>query len=236
MTANTPKIWAIVPAAGQGKRFSQTKPKQFFELNGKLVAEHSLSRLLAVPQLEQIIVPSDIDCSWWSQVPCLSQAKIKQVKGGEQRANSVLNGLMSISASAAEDDWVLVHDIARPCITAEDINQLISAVKDHPVGGILVARVDETLKKVAADNHITATIERTEHRLAQTPQMFRYGLLKQTICDCLQQNIIPTDEAFAIESAGYKVLAVEGRRDNLKITREEDLAIATAIMTGQETQ
>ena len=143
---------------------------------------------------------------------------------------------MSISASAAEDDWVLVHDIARPCITAEDINQLISAVKDHPVGGILVARVDETLKKVAADNHITATIDRTEHRLAQTPQMFRYGLLKQTICDCLQQNIIPTDEAFAIESAGYKVLAVEGRRDNLKITREEDLAIATAIMTGQETQ
>lgn len=236
MTTNTSKIWAIVPAAGQGKRFSQAKPKQFFELNGQLVAEHSLSRLLAVPHIEQIIVPSDIDCSLWSQVPCLSHAKIKQVNGGEHRANSVLNGLSSISSLAAENDWVLVHDIARPCITAKDINKLISAVTDHPVGGILVAKVDETLKKVAADNHITATIDRAEHRLAQTPQMFRYGLLKQTICACLQQNIIPTDEAFAIESAGYKVLTVEGRRDNLKITREEDLAITAAIMIGQETQ
>ena len=236
MTTNTPKIWAIVPAAGQGKRFSEAKPKQFFQLNGQLVAEHSLSRLLAVPQLEQIIVPSDIDCSWWSQVPCISQTKIKQVIGGEQRANSVLNGLLALDQVASDNDWVLVHDIARPCITAEDINQLISAVKDHPVGGILVATVDETLKKVAKDNHITATVDRTEHRLAQTPQMFRYGLLKQTICACLEQNIMPTDEAFAIESAGHKVLAVEGRRDNLKITREEDLAIAAAIMTSQETQ
>jgi 2-C-methyl-D-erythritol 4-phosphate cytidylyltransferase len=131
---------------------------------------------------------------------------------------------------------VLVHDIARPCITAEDINQLISAVTDHPVGGILVAKVDETLKKVASNNHISATVDRAQHRLAQTPQIFRYGLLKQAICDCLEQSIIPTDEAFAIESAGYNVLAVEGRRDNLKITREEDLAIAAAIMTSQETQ
>jgi 2-C-methyl-D-erythritol 4-phosphate cytidylyltransferase len=236
MTTNTPKIWAIVPAAGQGKRFSAVKPKQFFTLNGQLVAEHSLCRLLAVPQLEQIIVPSIIDDSGWAQVSCLNQAKIKQVNGGEQRANSVLNGLLSISSLAAEDDWVLVHDIARPCITTEDINKLISAVTDHPVGGILVAKVDETLKKVALNNHISATVDRTEHRLAQTPQIFRYGLLKQAICDCLEQSVIPTDEAFAIESAGYNVLAVEGRRDNLKITREEDLAIAAAIMTGQETQ
>ena len=107
-------------------------------------------------------MPSIMDDSGWAQV-YLNHAKIKQVNGGEQRVNSVLNGLLSISSLAAEDDWVLVHDIARPCITAEDINQLISAVTDHPVGGILVAKVDETLKKVALNNHISATVDRAEH-------------------------------------------------------------------------
>jgi len=234
MMTNTAKIWAIVPAAGQGQRFSDTKPKQFFKLNGQLVAEHSLSRLLAVPKIEQIIVPCDMDCSWWSNVISIGQAKIKQVSGGEQRAHSVLNGLLSISKMASDDDWILVHDIARPCITIEDINQLITAVEGHSVGGILVARVDETLKKVASDNHIAATVDRAEHRLAQTPQIFRYGLLKDAINACLDKNIIPTDEAFAIESAGHRVLCVEGRRDNLKITRREDLPIASAIMVSQE--
>jgi 2-C-methyl-D-erythritol 4-phosphate cytidylyltransferase len=234
MTTDTAKIWAIVPAAGQGQRFSDSKPKQFFELNGKLVAEHSLSRLLAVSKIEKIIVPCDIDCNWWSKVISIDHAKIKQVSGGEQRAHSVLNGLLSIGPLASEDDWVLVHDIARPCITIEDINQLITAVEGHAVGGILVSRVDETLKKVTSDNYIAATVDRTEHRLAQTPQIFRYGLLKEAINACLNKNIIPTDEAFAIESAGYRVLYVEGRRDNLKITRQEDLPVASAIMKSQE--
>lgn len=234
MTNTNPKIWAIVPAAGQGQRFSKAKPKQFFELNGQLIAEHSLSRLLAITPIDQIIVPSDIDCGFWSQVPSMAKSRVKQVKGGEQRAHSVLNGLVALAKVASDDDWVLVHDIARPCITSEDINRLLSAVEEHPIGGILVARVDETLKKVTSDNHITRTIDRAEHRLAQTPQVFRYGILKESIRSCLAQNIVPTDEAFAVESAGYKVLAVEGRSDNLKITCQEDLAIAAAIMTSQE--
>lgn len=234
MIESTPKIWAILPAAGAGKRFSNEKPKQFFQLNGQPVAEHSLGRLLTVSQLEQIIVPSDIDCSGWSQIPSLSHTKVKQVNGGEHRANSVLNGLLSISESAAEDDWVLVHDIARPCITSEDIQKLITAVKAHPVGGILTATVNETLKKVNSDQHIKATENRAEFRLAQTPQLFKYGLLKQAIERCLQADIIPTDEAFAIERAGLSVLSVKGRHDNIKITHKEDLAIASAILKSQE--
>ena len=107
-------------------------------------------------------------------------------------------------------------------------------VKDHSVGGILVARVDETLKKVDLDNHVSSTVDRTQHRLAQTPQMFRYSLLRDAIRACLEENIIPTDEASAIENAGHKVLSVDGRRDNIKITRQEDLAIASAIMRTQE--
>lgn len=234
MTTKMPKIWAIVPAAGKGKRFSEVKPKQFFEINGQLVAEHSLSRLLAIAKIEAIVVPSESHCASWSQVPSIKHPKVEQVEGGEQRAHSVLNGINFLSKLAADDDWVLVHDMARPCITAEDINQLITAVKNHPVGGILAARVDETLKKVDSDNHIKSTVDRAEHRLAQTPQMFRYSLLKNSICACLDRDIIPTDESFAIEAGGNKVLIVEGRADNLKITRQEDLYIASAIIKSQE--
>jgi len=234
MTISTSKIWAIVPAAGQGKRFSEDKPKQFFDLNGQLIAEHSLSRLLALPKIAAIIVPCDIASHGWSQVPSLQNPKIQQVEGGEQRVHSVLNGIIAVSQSASDDDWILVHDIARPCITSEDINQLITAVSNHPVGGILSTSVDETLKKIGSDNHIEATVDRTDYRLAQTPQIFRYKVLKDAIAACLENNIIPTDEASAIEYVGLRVLNVEGRRDNIKITRQEDLPIASAIMKSQE--
>jgi 2-C-methyl-D-erythritol 4-phosphate cytidylyltransferase len=234
MTKSIPKIWAILPAAGAGKRFSTQKPKQFFELNGQLVAEHSLHRLRAIPQIEAIIIPSDIDCTLWSQVPSLQQSNVKQVKGGEQRAHSVLNGLLSLDHMASDDDWVLVHDIARPCITLADINKLIDAVEHHSAGGILTARVNETLKKVSSDQQVEATVDRAQYRMAQTPQIFKFRLLKAAIESCLKAGITPTDEAFAIEYAGLPVLAVEGRQDNIKITRHEDLAIASAILNSQE--
>ena len=234
MTKSIPKIWAILPAAGAGKRFSAQKPKQFFELNGQLVAEHSLHRLRAIPQIEAIIIPCDIDCTWWSQVPSISQSNVKQVKGGEQRVHSVLNGLLSLDQVASDDDWVLVHDIARPCITPADINKLIDAVEHHSAGGILTASVNETLKKVSSDQQVEATVDRAQYRMAQTPQIFKFRLLKAAIESCLKAGITPTDEAFAIEYAGLPVLAVEGRQDNIKITRHEDLAIASAILNSQE--
>jgi 2-C-methyl-D-erythritol 4-phosphate cytidylyltransferase len=234
MTKSIPKIWAILPAAGAGKRFSTHKPKQFFELNGQLVAEHSLRRLRAVPQIETIIIPCDIDYTMWSQVPSLQQSNVKQVKGGEQRAHSVLNGLLSLDQVASDTDWVLVHDIARPCITFTDINKLINAVENHPAGGILTASVNETLKKVSSDQQIEATVDRAQYLRAQTPQIFKFSLLKTAIENCLKAGITPTDEAFAIEYAGLPVLAVEGRQDNIKITRQEDLAIASAILNSQE--
>ena len=234
MTKSIPKIWAILPAAGAGKRFSAQKPKQFFELNGQLVAEYSLRRLSAIPQIETIIIPCDIDCTLWSQVPSISQLHVKQVKGGEQRAHSVLNGLLSLDQVASDNDWVLVHDIARPCITPEDINKLIDAVENHPAGGILTASVNETLKKVSSDQQIEATVDRAQYRMAQTPQIFKFSLLKAAIENCLKAGVMPTDEAFAIEHSGLPVLAVEGRQDNIKITRQEDLAVASAILNSQE--
>jgi 2-C-methyl-D-erythritol 4-phosphate cytidylyltransferase len=234
MTKSIPKIWAILPAAGAGKRFSTQKPKQFFELNGQLMAEYSLQRLLSVKSIQSIIVPCDSSIPLWSKVPSVQNPKVQMVAGGEQRANSVLNGLQAIADQASDSDWVLVHDIARPCITPQDINKLITAVEGHAVGGILTANVNETLKKVDLDQQIEATLDRAQYRLAQTPQLFKYSLLKTAIENCLQQGITPTDEAFAVENAGLTILAVEGRHDNIKITRKEDLAIASAILNSQE--
>jgi 2-C-methyl-D-erythritol 4-phosphate cytidylyltransferase len=148
--------------------------------------------------------------------------------------HSVLNGLLSLDQVASDDDWVLVHDIARPCITSEDINKLIDAVENHPAGGILTASVNETLKKVSSDQQIEATVDRAQYRMAQTPQIFKFSLLKAAIENCLKAGVMPTDEASAIEHSGLPVLAVEGRQDNIKITRQEDLAVASAILNSQE--
>lgn len=234
MTKSLPKIWAILPAAGAGKRFSTKKPKQFFELNGLPVAEHCLQRLLSIESFHSIIIPCDMSASEWAQVRSVQNPKVQLVTGGDQRANSVLNGLQAIASHADDTDWVLVHDIARPCITSADINKLIDAVENHAAGGILTASVNETLKKVSSDQHIEATVDRAQYRLAQTPQIFKFSLLKAAIENCLQAGITPTDEAFAVEYAGLPVLVVEGRQDNIKITRQEDLAIASAILNSQE--
>ena len=234
MTKSLPKIWAILPAAGAGKRFSTEKPKQFFELNGLPVAEHCLQRLLTIESLQSIIIPCDMSASEWAQVRSVQNPKVQLVTGGDQRANSVLNGLQAIASHVDDTDWVLVHDIARPCITSADINKLIDAVENHAAGGVLTASVNETLKKVSSDQHIEATVDRAQYRLAQTPQIFKFSLLKAAIENCLQAGITPTDEAFAVEHAGLPVLVVEGRQDNIKITRQEDLAIASAILNSQE--
>jgi len=234
MNNASPKFWAIVPAAGIGSRFSADIPKQFHQLNGRLVAEHTLSRLLSLSIIRAIYAPCDRSSAYWSKVPAAGNKRVQLIAGGEYRAQSVLNGLTAIQSFASEDDWVLVHDMARPCVTPENIGQLIAALVNHPVGGILAAPINDTLKRVNADKHILETANRSEYRAAQTPQIFRYGLLKASIQSMLQDNKIPTDEASAIEYAGYQALAVAGRQDNIKITRREDLAVAAAIMKNQE--
>ena len=235
MSNGSPKYWAIVPAAGIGKRFSADIPKQFHQLNGSLVAQHTLSRLLSIRILEAIISPCDSSSGYWSKVPAASHPRVSLISGGQQRADSVLNGLLAIQPMAKADDWVLVHDMARPCILPTSIGKLITEVADHSVGGILATPINDTLKIVTPQRNIVSTVNRAEYRAAQTPQMFRYGLLKKAIEGMLDNNKIPTDEATAIEYAGLQAIVVDGRQDNIKITRREDLAIAEAIMKNQET-
>jgi 2-C-methyl-D-erythritol 4-phosphate cytidylyltransferase len=236
MTDRAPKYWAIVPAAGIGQRFSADVPKQFHQLNGALVAQHTLSRLLSLSIIDAIVAPCEVGSGYWSKVPAAADPRVRLVAGGKQRADSVMNGLLALQESAADHDWVLVHDMARPCVTPASIAKLIAELDGHTVGGILAAPINDTLKIVAADRRILSTVNRAEYRAAQTPQMFRFGLLKSSIQAMLDQQKLPTDEASAIEFAGFHARVVEGRQDNIKITRREDLAIAEAIMRNQEVE
>lgn len=228
--------WAIVPAAGSGQRFSAELAKQFHSIGDKLVADHTLSRLLSISKINKILVPCDISAEHWQQVSAVEDQRVELIAGGAERVYSVLNGLRALSDSAASDDWVLVHDMARPCITSGDINKLIEQLAGHKVGGILAAPISDTLKKTTSQRAIEKTLDRSDYRGAQTPQMFRYGLLVKALEAMLEEQQVPTDEASAIEYLGEQAIIIEGRRDNIKITHREDLIIAQAIMGYQEAE
>ncbi len=230
MTHST-KFWAIVPAAGVGKRMQADRPKQYLELADKTVIEHTLSRLLGADIFSAIAVAISEEDPYWPELSISKHPKIITAPGGKERADSVLSGLKAINEQAADDDWVLVHDAARPCITASDIHHLVDSLLYDEVGGILALASPDTLKQVQ-DNSITGTLDRSHIWRALTPQMFRYGMLK-TALEQAQGNPGITDEASALELKGLQPKIVEGRPDNIKITRPEDLALAQFYM-GQQ--
>lgn len=228
----TTKFWGIVPAAGVGKRMKANQPKQYLELsNSKTVIEQTLTRLIDSQIFEKIVVAISEDDSYWEELPISKNTKILQAKGGKERADSVLNALIEIENYAAVDDWVLVHDAARPCITIQDIEKLIFELKDDEVGGMLALSSHDTLKDVDGLK-IVSTHDRSRIWRALTPQMFRYGMLKKAL-EKEQGNNAVTDESSALEIQGFLPKIVEGRSDNIKITRPEDLALAQFYLVQQ---
>ncbi|MBS3964570.1 MAG: 2-C-methyl-D-erythritol 4-phosphate cytidylyltransferase [Methylomonas sp.] len=226
-----PSCWAVVPAAGVGKRMLADRPKQYLPLAGKTVIEHTLSRLLASGAFAKVAVAISIEDPYWPELAIARHPDVITAPGGKERADSVLSALKTLQGLASGNDWVLVHDAARPCLTTSDIHLQIQTLKDDPVGGILALSSHDTLKQVEGDV-ITTTIDRKHIWRALTPQMFRYGLLR----DALQQtegNPAITDEASALELLGFKPKIVEGRPDNIKITRPDDLALAQFHMEQQ---
>ncbi|HEY8220074.1 MAG TPA: 2-C-methyl-D-erythritol 4-phosphate cytidylyltransferase [Methylobacter sp.] len=228
---NSIKFWAIVPAAGVGKRMQADRPKQYLELAGKTVIEHTLSRLLQSDVFTAIAVAVSEEDPYWPDLAISQHKNIITAPGGKERADSVLSGLKTIREQASDDDWVLVHDAARPCITATDIHHLIDSLVNDDVGGILALASPDTLKQVQG-NSITGTLDRSHIWRALTPQMFRYGMLK-TALEQTQGNPAITDDASALELQGMQPKIVEGRPDNIKITRPEDLALAQFYMEQQ---
>ncbi len=221
----TPRFFAVVPAAGIGKRMGSDKPKQYLPLLGKTVIEHTIATLLAQPLLERIIITTSAEDTHWRTLGLLDNTRIDVVEGGAERCHSVLNGLKHLSNHVDNNDWVLVHDVARPCIAASDIQRLITELSSHPVGGILAVPMSDTVKQVDG-KAITATVDRSLLWRAQTPQMFRHQLLLESLTAGIEQGLSITDEASAIELAGHQAEVVEAMSANIKITRPEDLALA----------
>ena len=225
-------FWAVVPAAGVGKRMNADRPKQYLELAGKTVIEHTLLRLLSAQVFTAVAVAISEEDPYWPDLDVSAHKKIITAAGGKERADSVLSALKAIRTVASDDDWVLVHDAARPCITTIDIHHLIDSLKTDEIGGILALSSHDTLKSVQGDNIIVGTLDRSHIWRALTPQMFRYGLLKNSL-EVAEGNAAITDEASALELQGMQPKIVEGRPDNIKITRPEDLALAQFYMEHQ---
>ena len=235
--SHAPAFWAVVPAAGVGRRFGgdpcdANKPKQYQALLGKSVAQWTFQRLLSVERIAGCVVALGAEDTYWSEQGVKSP-RLSFTTGGAERADTVRLALQSLQGRAHPNDWVLVHDIARPCVRSEDIERLMDELGEHPVGGILAAPMADTVKCVTADRRIEATADRNQLWSALTPQMFRYGLLQQALERALKVGFQPTDEASAVEQLGHQPVVVAGQRDNIKITRREDLAMAEAILQVQ---
>ena len=227
-----PRHFAIVPAAGSGARFGADRPKQYLGLLGRPLLYHTLTALAACPAIDRVwVVLAADDVEWgqhdWSELG----AKVETLRcGGATRAESVANGLTAASTVAVDDDWVLVHDAARPCLDAAMLATLFAELAEDPVGGILAVPVADTLKRADAALRIAATEARDALWQAQTPQMFRYGLLR----DALAAGRDVTDEAGAVEALGLRPKLVRGDATNLKVTYPADLALAAMILRGRK--
>jgi len=227
------KYWGIVPAAGVGKRMQADRPKQYLPLAELTVLEQTLNRLLQVDALTAVVVAVSKEDPYWPTLEIAQNLRIYTAAGGKERADSVLSALHSLAEQANENDWVLVHDAARPCITAVDIENLIEQLNAHAVGGILALASHDTLKSVNEDLVIVDTVDRSTIWRALTPQMFRYGELKHALEEASEKGWIVTDEASALELQGKQPKIIAGRSDNLKITRPEDLALAQFYLEQQ---
>jgi 2-C-methyl-D-erythritol 4-phosphate cytidylyltransferase len=225
--------WAIIPAAGVGKRMGAAIPKQYLQLTGRPVIDHTLERILLHPRIDGVYVALGEDDGWWEDTEFAGHPDLVRVAGGAERCHSVLNALDALLDRAAADDWVLVHDAARPCVRRGDITRLIDTLAEHPVGGLLGMPVRDTMKRTDAAGLVEHTVERANLWHAFTPQMFRVGPLHEALRGALAAGVTVTDEASAMERAGQRPLMVEGSPDNLKITRPEDLALAGYYLSVQ---
>ena len=226
-----PRYYALVPAAGSGSRFGAATPKQYLEIAGRPLIHHALAPLAAHPEIDRVWVVLSPDDSFWARHDCQALgAKVETFYcGGATRAESVRNGLAAAETALADDDWVLVHDAARPCLTQRLLDDLIGGVGKDAVGGLLATPLADTLKRADADTRIEATVPREGLWQAQTPQMFRAGLLRRALDSAGSFERI-TDEASAIEALGLRPKLVASDTTNFKVTYPADFAMAERIL------
>ncbi|MGH8295502.1 MAG: 2-C-methyl-D-erythritol 4-phosphate cytidylyltransferase [Steroidobacteraceae bacterium] len=221
------KYWLVMPAAGIGRRFGADRPKQYAPLCGRTVIEWALAPFLTDPRCSGAVVALALDDPYWTVI---APPTVLVVAGGQERSHSVRNALAALAERASLEDWVLVHDAARPCLPRQDLDRLLEELGGHPVGGLLATPAADTLKRSDALRDVQQTVDRAGLWRALTPQMFRYGRLCEALDRAHAAGRIPTDEAQAIEWLGDRPRLVEGDCANLKITSAADLAIAAALL------
>ncbi|MEY6430886.1 2-C-methyl-D-erythritol 4-phosphate cytidylyltransferase [Thioalkalicoccus limnaeus] len=227
------RFWAVVPAAGVGRRVGAPIPKQYLPLFGQAVLDHSLEVLLGESRIEGVVVAVDPHDQRWSTTRYAAHPKVRKVAGGAERCHSVLNALALLTQTAAAEDWVLVHDAARPCLRQTDLAAMIDTLRADPVGGILAVPVCDTMKQADRQGCIARTVVRDGLWHAFTPQMFRLGPLREALARALADGYLVTDEASGLEYIGQTPRLVEGHADNIKITRPEDLPLAEFYLRQQ---
>ena len=218
-------IWAVVPAAGLGRRMAAEVPKQYLQISGVTLLEHTLRALLNCAELRGLIVALDPGDRRADNVALLSDPRVMTAAGGFDRAESVRSGLAVLETLAEPDDWVLVHDAARPCLPLNNLMGFIKTITDSGVGGLLAQPCTDTLKVVNEDGVVASTLDRTTIWRAQTPQMFRLGILCAALDQARVEGVKVTDEASAVEASGHPVQVLEGPASNIKVTVPDDLEL-----------
>lgn len=236
MNGKAPRYWAVIPAAGGGSRMGQNRPKQYLPLRGRAMIEWSLAPFLDSGWIDGVVLvlaKSDVD---YARLPVARHPKIVITAGGSARAESVLSGLETVAERTRgfEEVYVLVHDAARPCVDWSDLERLRDE-SDDKHGGLLAVPVTDTLKK-GKQGKVSSTLDRALIWRAQTPQLFRLDLLRTALQECEERNLQVTDEASAMERAGYKPRLIRGRESNLKVTYPEDLLLADFWLGHAESQ
>jgi 2-C-methyl-D-erythritol 4-phosphate cytidylyltransferase len=246
------RYWLVMPAAGVGRRFGNTKPKQYALLQGRTVIEWALAPFLTDPSCAGVSISLAADDPYWGEVANRlfelpgRRPELIVAEGGVERSQSVRKGLAALASRALADDWVLVHDAARPCLSANDLQHLLSRLSTHRVGGLLATPAADTLKRAslerstqtrdipAADPEVAQTVDRAGLWRALTPQMFRYEMLCNALDRAQATNRLPTDEAQALEWTGEHPVLVQGSAANIKITSADDLVLAAALLNARE--
>ena len=225
----------IIPAAGTGNRMASALPKQYVPLAGKPMISHTIQVFFNHPRIASIHLALNPDDDFWRGLPIEPASKLRlHYTGGKSRGETVLNTLRAILT--AEDDWILVHDAARPGLTHQLLDHLLNTLENDAVGGLLALPLADTLKQADGLNRVAGTIPRAGLWQAQTPQMFRYGLLKKALQSFQGKanNVMPTDEAEAVEALGLQPKLVQGELRNLKITYPQDLVLLEALFVLEQ--
>ncbi|WWO96884.1 MAG: 2-C-methyl-D-erythritol 4-phosphate cytidylyltransferase [Candidatus Dasytiphilus stammeri] len=229
-----PNITAIIPAAGLGRRMNSFCPKQYLKIGNKTILEHAITVLIEHPYIQQIIIVINAEDSWFELLPIVNNIRITTTMGKLKRSESVLAGLQAIQHTT---DWILIHDAVRPCLHRNDVDRLLKIITHRhfsSVGGILVHPVCDTIKYGIEGKYIIShTIDRKNLWHALTPQLFPYKLLYHCLLLSLQAGIELTDESSALEYCGYHPALIVGQRDNIKVTYQEDLIIASVYLKNQ---